>query len=370
MSQTNNISKYFPNLNGLRFIAAFMVVISHIELFKSYYFLPNIYNDLRFQFIGKLGVQLFFVLSGFLITYLLLTEKENKRNINIKNFYVRRILRIWPLYFLIAILGLFVLPYIHLFDVPSLSEHVKEKFGIKILFTFLFLPNVIDMIYPFLPFTFQLWSIAVEEQFYLFAPWIMKKSKNTFAAFIWVIISVIAIKYAIKFIYFYYPHYLIKHIYNILYYFSIDSMAIGALGAHLYYFKFPILQTIYNKYFQILNILVFILYYYFQAPKWPYFQDEFYAFVFGIIVINAATNKNSIIKLENKLFNYLGTISYSTYMVHLIALAFSFGILNQLDMLNNVRVYALSIAVTYLLSIIVNKYFESWFIAFKSKFNS
>jgi peptidoglycan/LPS O-acetylase OafA/YrhL len=119
-----------------------------------------------------------------------------------------------------------------------------------------------------------------------------------------------------------------------------------------------------------LNVFIFLIYYYFEAPTWPYFQDEFYAIVFGIIVLNAATNKNSIIKIENKLFNYLGTISYSTYMVHLIALAFSFGILNQLDMLNNVRVYALSIAVTYLLSIIVNKYFESWFLAFKSKFNS
>ena len=370
MSEINQPKKYFPNLNGLRFIAALLVVISHIELFKTYYHLPNIYNDLRFQFIGKLGVQLFFVLSGFLITYLLLTEKRNHQTINIKNFYIRRVLKIWPLYFLIAILGLFILPHIHLFDVPSLSEHVNEKFGIKVLFTFLFLPNVIDMVYPFLPFTFQLWSIAVEEQFYLFVPWIMKKVKDTLGAFIWIIILVILFKYLIKIAYINYPHFMLKHTYNIMYYFSVDSMAVGALAAHLFFNKNSILNFIYNKYFQIFNVIVFLLFYFFYAPTWPYLQDEFYAVVFGIIILNAGTNPNSFIKLENKFFNHLGTISYSTYMVHLIALAFSFSILQQLNLLNNVSAYLLSIVLTYLLSIITNKYFENWFLSFKSKYNS
>lgn len=62
------------------------------------------------EMIGKLGVILFFVLSGFLISYLLLEEGKQTQTILIKTFYIR--LRIWPLYFLIVLLGFFVYPKI------------------------------------------------------------------------------------------------------------------------------------------------------------------------------------------------------------------------------------------------------------------
>ena len=73
MSTTRNHKLYFPNLNGLRFIAAFFVIINHTEQLKVYYKLGNgIVSDFA-KNIGKLGVMLFFVLSGFLITYLLIS---------------------------------------------------------------------------------------------------------------------------------------------------------------------------------------------------------------------------------------------------------------------------------------------------------
>jgi len=90
---------YFPNLNGLRFIAASLVIVHHVEQFKEILGYSN-YNEFSFiKLIGKLGVMLFFVLSGFLITYLLLVEQKEKGTIAIKSFYMRRLLRIWPLYF-------------------------------------------------------------------------------------------------------------------------------------------------------------------------------------------------------------------------------------------------------------------------------
>ena len=66
--------------------------------------------NFRILSLGQLGVSLFFVLSGFLITYLLLAEQDIYGSISVKKFYSRRILRIWPLYYLIVTLGLFVLP--------------------------------------------------------------------------------------------------------------------------------------------------------------------------------------------------------------------------------------------------------------------
>ena len=102
---SDNMAKqvFFPNLNGLRFVAASLVMICHIEQWKG---LNGLHRSLLpfFDKIGSLGVTLFFVLSGFLITYLLLTEKQDKGTINVKKFYLRRVFRIWPLYYLIIII--------------------------------------------------------------------------------------------------------------------------------------------------------------------------------------------------------------------------------------------------------------------------
>ncbi|MBD8017003.1 acyltransferase family protein [Weeksellaceae bacterium Sa1CVA4] len=87
---------------------------------KKFYGLPNLYQLAFFQIIGKLAVVLFFVLSGFLITTLLLREQQIHQKINFRNFYLRRIFRIWPLYFLILVLGFFIIPYFSMWsNVPS-----------------------------------------------------------------------------------------------------------------------------------------------------------------------------------------------------------------------------------------------------------
>src|SRR5258706_15966300 len=95
----------FPNLNGLRFLAASGVVVHHIEQVKYLYGLPNVWTDLAMAKLGGLCVSLFFVLSGFLITFLLMEEKKLYQTISVGKFYVRRMLRIWPVYFIVAILG-------------------------------------------------------------------------------------------------------------------------------------------------------------------------------------------------------------------------------------------------------------------------
>jgi peptidoglycan/LPS O-acetylase OafA/YrhL len=77
---------YFPGLHGLRFLAAWMVVFSHVELLKDYHGYPNLYaSNLAVYECGRIGVTLFFVLSGFLISYLLLTERKVSGTISIKN---------------------------------------------------------------------------------------------------------------------------------------------------------------------------------------------------------------------------------------------------------------------------------------------
>jgi peptidoglycan/LPS O-acetylase OafA/YrhL len=88
---------YLPGLNGIRAIAALSVILAHSEKF-----LASVSSKNYFGNFGGYGVTIFFTLSGFLITYLMLKEIEKEIFIDIKKFYIRRILRIWPLYFLIA----------------------------------------------------------------------------------------------------------------------------------------------------------------------------------------------------------------------------------------------------------------------------
>jgi len=104
---------FFENLDGLRFLCFLAVFFFHsfhteFQEIKSdeYYTLikKGIFGN------GNLGVNFFFVLSGFLITYLLIKEKEIRHKINIPFFWMRRILRIWPLYFLCVFFWFFHIP--------------------------------------------------------------------------------------------------------------------------------------------------------------------------------------------------------------------------------------------------------------------
>lgn len=132
---------YFPNLNGLRFIAAFMVIVYHIEQFLSYFGYQNLTRNPVIKLIGPLGVELFFVLSGFLITYLILAEEKVTKTISIKDFYIRRILRIWPLYYFVGFLAFFVLPHLAIFNIPIYSDIFSGNFDISSTCLVSFLDN-------------------------------------------------------------------------------------------------------------------------------------------------------------------------------------------------------------------------------------
>ena len=120
----NRAKIHFPNLDALRFFAFLSVFISHIAVFLS--FTPVWFQPIKKLFLihGDLGVNFFFVLSGFLISYLLFTERTESGEVSLKGFYKRRILRIWPLYFIVLIIGIFiigntiVLPY---FSIPNIN---------------------------------------------------------------------------------------------------------------------------------------------------------------------------------------------------------------------------------------------------------
>jgi peptidoglycan/LPS O-acetylase OafA/YrhL len=114
---------------------------------------------------GGFGVCLFFLLSAYLITELLQRERARTGTIHVQSFYIRRILRIWPLYFFFLLLGSALGLIVHTWRIPSVR-----------IFAFLFLAGnwYVAAAGSGLTPTAPLWSISLEEQFYLVWPWIAK----------------------------------------------------------------------------------------------------------------------------------------------------------------------------------------------------
>jgi peptidoglycan/LPS O-acetylase OafA/YrhL len=171
-------SVYFKNLDGLRFFAAFAVIIGHCQ---SLLYVEKGKIDPYSPYASKLanfGVDFFFVLSGFLITYLTITEINKTGKIDIKKFYLRRVLRIFPLYFgfgIVAIVfGKFFVNWVGYYTNDyqyALQPYSFKDLATNLGFLFTFSINIQAMIGWHGGVSSMLvghfWSLAVEEQFYL-----------------------------------------------------------------------------------------------------------------------------------------------------------------------------------------------------------
>lgn len=143
---------HLKGLDTLRAVAALIVVWSHIEFIKGLKGLPK--NNFILFPNAHFSVTLFFVLSGFLITFLLTREFQKYKTISFKSFYLRRILRIWPLYYLVLFLSYFFI-----------ENNISNRTLLLCLSIFPNIPFALKSSWESSP---QIWSIGVEEQFYIF----------------------------------------------------------------------------------------------------------------------------------------------------------------------------------------------------------
>ena len=206
--------KHYPELDGVRAMAALMVMFFH---FFQALITQNSALLLvkKYAVFGQTGVTLFFVLSGFLITRILLNMKESPAYF--LNFYVRRALRIFPLYYLFLI--------IYFFLIPILEHNSIVPFGQQIWF-WVYLQNIAYTFRWHITGPIHFWSLAVEEHFYLFFPmliYFLDKSKIKF-----VLIFIMIFAFLVRLI-------LVKnHIEPLYFTFSrIDELVIGAFLALL-----------------------------------------------------------------------------------------------------------------------------------------
>jgi peptidoglycan/LPS O-acetylase OafA/YrhL len=168
---------YYPELDGLRFIAFLLVFIHNASPILKGTFLET------FSAYSWFGVDLFFCLSAFLITKLLVTEYQGTGKINVRNFYIRRILRIWPLYFFYIIVGTIIIA-------PLEGRNINIPGHLASLATFTFNVGYFALLPSPILIFIHLWSISFEEQFYVVIPWLTRRLSQLDEKTVWAYLGI------------------------------------------------------------------------------------------------------------------------------------------------------------------------------------
>ncbi len=295
---------YFPGLNGIRALAASIVILWHTDEFAFLFGLPP-YGYGETGMAGA-AVTMFFVLSGFLITYLLLKEKDKYGDVAVAQFYGRRILRIWPVYYLAVLLA-----YLFFRHLSTEQLSAPDQSGLAYALYVFLMPNVAYAFELGIRSIKPLWSVGVEEQFYLVWPWLVKKSRHLLPTLAMIVLAVVALKILLRFGE-------NGPFYRLIRLTSIDGMAIGGIGGWMVYHQHPWLRYIYSRLAQVLAwcfLAASILYRPLQITS--LLDSELHALVYGILILNVSSNPATLIRLENRPINFLGRISYGLYVYHM-----------------------------------------------------
>lgn len=354
----NNISVdsrvlYFKHLDVLRFFAFFLVFwqhgfansFMHLGWDKATYY--------AFALTGGMGVQIFFVLSGFLITYLLIQEHQSCGEISIGAFYLRRIFRIWPVYYLVMFLGIWVLP--NLFSAFEFCGSYWKNL--------LFLNNFDKGADCNSPQVKIAWSVAIEEQFYLIWPLIFAALYRTRA----LLIAAIALLFAggACFIYLNQNDYYFHSLGNIHYLMTGCAVA----------FLFPQVKTALSQMKLVRMLILFsavtivvISRLYFDW-WWSVLLPVLYA---GVIITLAAT-PNTVRSIPG--LHILGKYTYGMYMYHPAILVFTKMLFDKMGWAYknsgsvNMVMAILALIATVVISYISYVYFEKYFLRRKAQFS-
>ncbi len=373
---------HFAGFTGVRAILSLVMLVYHIEIVKHALGLPSRLHVPFVDNCGQEAVTCFFVLSGFLITYLLFEELARTGTIAVRDFYLRRILRLWPLYYAVLLLGFLVWPFLWPFNQSEMTQLVDASAQTYAVHGALFVTMLANVVYV-LPnlsyFTTHIWSIGVEEQFYLFWPWLVLKAKNYVVACLAIIGCYLALKLGVILIKRTYTagtteYELWQSIFQFISITRIDCMAIGGLAA--WWFRFHKQRwawlaspgMVWGALGVTFGMLIF---------RWyvPYVQHELKAVCFAIVFMGMASRPQNFAWLEHRVIRYLGSLGYGFYMLHTLAIGFTLLVIKMylvprlgwsygLDALAYVAATALSFG----LAALSFTYLESYFMRFKERF--
>lgn len=363
---------HFHNLDVLRFICAIAVAFAHgYEAYFGWIGTPAFLNRLPAikpfldVFMGNmaLGVNMFFVISGFLITYLLLAEKSRFGNIHVGKFITRRSLRIWPLYYFAILFG-FIL-------VKFSSQPAPDLWPNLLFWNNFHAIKTMQWQYPFAHF----WSICVEEHFYLLWPLIIYclPVKRIFPVCLALIALSIGFRYFV-------PGLIEKEKVQFTLYLHtlsrIDEILVGAVFACLH-FKKPIVLKIHLA-LRILVYAAFVLFLFLQPQSdfwiWGIWSVLFKKYIYLAVIVfwllNYLFNPGAFFNFKHKnVLHYLGKISFGIYIYHnMILPVYITRFVYKYHVTNMPLYFVCYIIFLILISAISFELYEKHFLKLKDKF--
>ena len=306
--------KYRPEIDGLRAIAVGAVILYHAQI--------NIFGHQPFKG-GFIGVDIFFVISGYLITSIILKELVTTGSFSFKHFYERRVRRILPALLFVMLVSL---PFAWMYLLPSnfidFSKSILYSLGFSSNFYFHYLGQQYGaesgLYKPFL----HTWSLSVEEQYYILFPIVLLITFKYFRKnLIYILILGFLISLGLA-------EYSSRNYPSVSFYFLHTRMWELISGSILAYFEITMGHRSKNK---SLNLILPTVGLFLIGHSILFFNDEmfhpsFYTLspILGVCLIIWFSDKNEIITkiLKTKLFVGIGLISYSLYLWHYPIFAF------------------------------------------------
>lgn len=342
---------HLPGLNGLRAIAALSVMWSHT--FQSEFGNWGV-EGFPLPVVAD-GVTLFFVISGFLITFLLLNEQEQSHTVSVPKFYMRRVLRIWPIYYLYLVIAIWITATWH-------DSNIWYYCFFAANIPFILAAGILPIVHY--------WSIGVEEQFYLFWPWLVKlthgKTKTLLVISIALCVAWLSCKWGI---------YLIFGTTTAYRFFSVtrfDCMMMGTVGAILYFTNDTALSFLQNRFIGLVCFILLL----FSQPWAGFIPAPIRPQVIAVLSLICVLSqlKRPIINLENRLCDFVGKISYGIYVIHplliiLLSTLWRDANIQMPRLLSVISIYCIITAITIFIAWISYRFYESPFLRLKNKFS-
>lgn len=291
-------AEHLPALDGLRAVAVFVVISYHAGVMQG---VP-----------GDLGVTLFFVLSGFLITWLLAKEFAATGSISIRSFYARRALRIFPAYYVFILFSL---------TVDTALGHRWPRGLIAVAFTYLVNYYNAFLGHPTTSIA-HAWSLAVEEQFYLLWPLaclaLLRRSRKTAAHGVAIVIVVTLLWRSTLYLFLHAP---VSYLYN-AFDTRCDSLAIGcflALSRESRWFHVVRQKIQSSALLPLVTLALIWLSHHFGTPAYHYTVgmtvDAVLLAVFMVQMLGLSS-RSLWSWLDHPVARWLGRISYPSYLYH------------------------------------------------------
>lgn len=355
--------QHFNTFDTFRFLAFFKVFLQHVPITAFAWF-----SYLRAG--GTIGVQFFFTLSGFLITYIIYKEKTQTGTINLKNFFARRILRIWPLFYLVLGICYIVPLLLKLLLVSETAGGYEPHWWISVLFLenyrMIFthnLPNVLGLAVT--------WSLCVEEHFYIiwgFLLFFVPAKHFLKIVFLFVLIGLIA-----RIIFYHYdldPSDILT---------NIDLFAFGSIPAYLLITdtrnSTAFLQKLSRMFYIV--FIIFVIAFVLLASQVQnksvinIWLTSISGIVFSMLIFLTISNSKAIRPVP--VLEKAGVYTYGLYMYHLFIIVFLVRVFRHYQLsldtgLNAILFFASAMALTIICSILSYTYFEKPFLKLKRLF--